>query len=76
MNFSTTKKKEIAVLFTEKTTFNYSSFVLSEVENSHLLKDLNLIIPPKKIYPNDHLLKVLNYFTDTLVTLEFFLSIS
>ena len=75
MNFSKKKKRNRSSIH-GKTTFNYSSFVLSEVENSHLLKDLNLIIPPKKIYPNDHLLKVLNYFTDTLVTLEFFLSIS
>ena len=39
----------------EKIIFNYSSYVLSEVEKSLLLKDLNFNILPKKLNHADYL---------------------
>ena len=56
----------------EKITFNYSNYILSEVEKSLLPKGLNFSIPPKKLNHADYLVNFELFYRD-IVTLRFFL---
>ena len=48
----------------EKVIFNYSSYVLSEVEKSLLMKSLNFSIPPEKLNHADYLVNFELFYTD------------
>ena len=48
----------------EKITFNYSNYILSEVEKSLLLKGLNFSIPPKKLNHADYLVNFELFYRD------------